>query len=72
MAQTLNVPVWANRARGDLGLVAFLLGDTNTAVVKLCQAIKAAEANGDTSSLVRWLTLFGHGYVELGRLEAGS
>jgi tetratricopeptide (TPR) repeat protein len=27
------------------------------------------ETNGDTSSLVRWLTLFGHGYVELGRPE---
>jgi CHAT domain-containing protein len=69
LAQKLNEPAWANRARGELGLVAFLLGDTNTAVVNLGQAIKVAEANGDTSSLVRWLTLFGHGYVELGRPE---
>jgi ATP/maltotriose-dependent transcriptional regulator MalT len=37
--------------------------------VNLGQAIKVAESNGDTSSLVRWLTLFGHGYVELGRPE---
>jgi tetratricopeptide (TPR) repeat protein len=44
-------------------------GDTNTAIVNLGQAIKVAETNGDTSSLVRWLTLFGHGYVELGRPE---
>jgi CHAT domain-containing protein/tetratricopeptide (TPR) repeat protein len=69
LAQKLNEPAWANRARGELGLVAFLLGDTNTAVVNLGQAIKVAEANRDTSSLVRWLTLFGHGYVELGRPE---
>ena len=69
MAQKLNEPAWANRARGELGLVAFLQGDTNTAIVNLGQAIKVAEANGDTSSLVRWLTLFGHGFVELGRPE---
>src|SRR3954451_20703621 len=69
LAQKLNEPAWANRARGELVLVAFLQGDTNTAVVNLGQAIKVAETNGDTSSLVRWLTLFGHGYVELGRPE---
>ena len=54
---------------GELGLVAFLQGDTNTAVVNLGEAIKVAETNGDTSSLVRWLPLFGHGFVELGRPE---
>src|SRR3954471_23925021 len=69
LAQKLNEPAWANRARGELGLVAFLQGDSNTAIVNLGQAIKVAETNGDTSSLVRWLTLFGHGYVELGRPE---
>ena len=69
LAQKLNEPAWANRARGELGLVAFLQGDTNTAIVNLGQAIKVAETNGDTSSLVRWLTLFGHGFVELGRPE---
>ncbi len=69
LAQKLNEPAWANRARGELGLVAFLQGDTNTAIVNLGQPVKVAETNGDTSSLVRWLTLFGHGYVELGRPE---
>jgi CHAT domain-containing protein len=38
-------------------------------VIKLGQALKVAESNGDIPSLVRWLTLFGHGYVELGRSE---
>jgi tetratricopeptide (TPR) repeat protein len=69
LAQKLADAGWANRARGELGLVAFLQGDTNTAIVNLGQAIKVAETNGDTSSLVRWLTLFGHGFVELGRPE---
>src|SRR3954469_18049211 len=69
LAQKLNDPAWANRARGELGLVAFLQGDTNSAIVNLGQAIKVAETNGDTPSLVRRLTLFGHGYMELGRPE---
>jgi hypothetical protein len=58
-----------NRARGELGLVAFYRAIPNTAIVNLGQAIKLAETIGDTSSLIRWLRLFGHGYVELGRPE---
>lgn len=69
LAEKLGDTGWANRVRGELGLVAFLLGDINTAVVRLGQALKVAEANGDVPSLVRWLTLFGHGYVQLDRAE---
>jgi CHAT domain-containing protein/tetratricopeptide (TPR) repeat protein len=69
IAEKLGDAGWANRARGELGLVAFLQGDTNTAIVNLGQAIKAAETSRDVSSVVRWLTLFGHGYVELNRPE---
>ena len=57
LAQKLGEAGWANRTRGELGLVAFLQGDTNTAIVNLGQAIKVAETSGDISSLVRWLTL---------------
>jgi hypothetical protein len=35
LAQKLGEAGWANRARGELGLVAFLQGDTNTAIVNL-------------------------------------
>ena len=35
--------------------------------MQLGQALKIAETNGDTSSVVRWLTLFGHGYMQLGK-----
>jgi hypothetical protein len=61
LAESLGDAAWANRARGELGLVAFLQGDVGGAVVGLGQAIKVAQSNGDVSSLVRWLTLFGHG-----------
>jgi hypothetical protein len=33
------------------------------------QAVTVAQASGDTVSFVRWVTLFGHGYVQLGRAE---
>lgn len=67
IAEKLGDAAWANRARGELGLVAFLQGDVGAAVIGLGQALKVAQTNGDVSSLVRWLTLFGHGYVQLGR-----
>jgi CHAT domain-containing protein/tetratricopeptide (TPR) repeat protein len=67
LAEKLGDAPWANRAHGELGLVAFLQGDVGAAVVGLGQAVKVAQSNGDVSSLVRWLTLFGHGYVQLGR-----
>ena len=69
LAEKLGESAWANRAQGELGLVAFLLGDINSAVIKLGQALKVAESNRDVASLVRWLTLFGHGYVQLDRSE---
>src|SRR3989442_11262803 len=59
LAEKLGESAWANRARGELGLVAFLSGDINNAVIRLGQAMKVAESNGDVASLVRWLTLFG-------------
>lgn len=67
LAEKLGDAALANRAKGELGLIAFLLGDVGASVVGLGQAVKVAQSNGDVSSLVRWLTLFGHGYVQLGR-----
>lgn len=67
VAESLKDAEWVNRARGELGLVAFLQGNINASVVALGQALKVAQATGDTASVVRWTTLFGHGYVQLGR-----
>lgn len=71
IARRINEPRWANRARGELGFVAFMQGDISAGVVTVGQALQTAQANGDTPSLVRWLTLFGTGYAELGRAEQG-
>jgi CHAT domain-containing protein len=69
VATALNEKGWANRARGELGVVAFMQGDLNTAIVQLGRALKVAEAEGDLPSLVRWRTLYGHGYMHLKRPE---
>lgn len=67
IAERLGDAAWANRAKGELGVTAFLLGDVGSSVIALGEALKTAQANGDLSSQVRWLTLFGQGYLQLGR-----
>ena len=57
LAEKLGDAAWANRARGELGLVAFLQGNVGASVINLGQAVKVAQSNGDVSSLVRWLTM---------------
>lgn len=69
LATRLGEDAWANRANGELGLLAFLQGDINESVIRLGRALQIAQTNGDVASVVRWLTLFGHGYLQLGRAE---
>ena len=69
IATKLDDSAWVNRAEGELGLVAFLQGDISTSVIKLGRALQTAQSNGDLASVVRWLTLFGEGYSQLGRAE---
>jgi len=54
VAERLRDDAWANRVRGELGLVAFLEGNTGGAVMALGAALKTAQGNGDVSSQVRW------------------
>ncbi len=67
LAEKLGEAATANRARGELGVVAALLGEVSTSVVQLGMALKVAQANNDTPSVVRWLTLFGRGFAEMDR-----
>jgi tetratricopeptide (TPR) repeat protein len=69
IAERLGDAGWANRAHGEIGVVAFQLGDVNTSIVELGRAMNVARTTGDMPSLVRWLTLFGTGYVQLGQFE---
>lgn len=69
LATMLGESAWANRANGELGLLAFLQGDIGESVIKLGRSLQVAQSNGDVASVVRWLTLFGQGYLQLGRAE---
>jgi CHAT domain-containing protein len=45
---------WQNRANGELGMIAFMLGDTGTALSQVSQALFAATANGDFGAEIRY------------------
>jgi CHAT domain-containing protein len=67
LAKRLNKPLWVNRLEGELAITAFLQGNVGGSVVALGRALKAAETNADTPAQIRFLTLFGLGYTQLGR-----
>jgi tetratricopeptide (TPR) repeat protein len=69
LATTLNEPLWVNRVQGELAIVAFLRGDVGSSIVALGTALKATETNGDIPAQIRFLTLFGHGYSQIGRSQ---
>lgn len=67
IAERLGDAARANRARGELGIVAALLGNVSASIIHLGSALKVAQATNDVPSLVRWLTLSGRGFAEMGR-----
>lgn len=67
IAERLGDAASANRARGELGIVAALLGNVSASIIHLGSALKVAQATNDVPSLVRWLTLSGRGFAEMGR-----
>ena len=64
LATRLGEKQWAARADGELGLIAFLNGDTAEAVSLLGKSIFSAYRSGDTASQVRLLSLLGLGFNE--------
>lgn len=69
VARRLGDAGWENRANGELGVIAGLLGRTGEAITLIGKAIKSAEITGDVSSQIRWLSIMGMGFVEFGRPE---
>jgi CHAT domain-containing protein len=64
IANTLGESQWAARATGELGVIAFLEGNTASAVSQLGKAILSAYRTGDTASQVRLLSMLGNGFNE--------
>ena len=64
LSTRLGEKQWTARADGELGLIAFLNGDTAEAVSLLGKSIFSAYRTGDTASQIRLLTLLGLGFNE--------
>ena len=69
LAKALGEKGWVSRATGELGIVAFLEGDTSGALTKVGTALLEAHASNDAAAELRYLTLVGGGMTEFGRPE---
>lgn len=64
LANELKDERWAARAKGELGTIAFLEGDTALAVSLLGRAIFSAFKSTDIDAEVRLLSMLGNGFNE--------
>ncbi|MCU1304911.1 MAG: hypothetical protein JWQ87_5195, partial [Candidatus Sulfotelmatobacter sp.] len=64
IANELGESQWAARATGELGIVAFLDGNTASAVSLVGKAILSAYRSGDIGSQIRLLSMLGNGFNE--------
>jgi CHAT domain-containing protein len=64
VANDLKDEQWAARAKGELGTIAFLEGDTARAVSLIGGAIFSAFKTGDIDAQVRLLSMLGNGFNE--------
>src|SRR5271166_5788421 len=67
IAKSLGDDRWATRASGELGVVAFLEGNSGRAAKLLGGALVSTMANGDKGGQIRFLELLGNGLEEVNR-----
>src|SRR6266850_2729724 len=67
IAHALGEREWASRAKGELGFVAFLEGDSRRAAIMVGDAFLSAKASGDVGGQVRLLEMLGNGFNEAKR-----
>jgi CHAT domain-containing protein len=67
IAKGLGDDRWATRAAGELGVIAFLEGNSGRAAKLLGGALVSTMANGDTGGQIRFLEMIGNGLVEVNR-----
>ncbi len=67
IAHTLGEAEWEARARGELGIIAFLEGDSRRAATMVGDALLSAMASGDVGGEVRYLEMLGNGFNEAKR-----
>ncbi len=69
LARMLKLDDWAWRASGELGIIAFLHGDSATAMIKVGGALKHAEQVHNIGAEIRYLTLMANGLSEFAERE---
>ena len=71
LARELKEKQWEARARGELGLIAFLQGDALKAGRLVGGALLSAIKSGDVGAEIRYLELLGNGFEVQRRYEEG-
>src|SRR6266704_3117729 len=67
IAHQLGETQWEGRANGELGIIAFLEGDSRRAATMVGDAVLSAMASGDVGGQVRYLEMLGNGFNEAKR-----
>ena len=67
IAHTLGESEWEARAKGELGIIAFLEGNSRRAATMVGDAVLSAMASGDVGGEVRYLEMLGNGFNEAKR-----
>src|SRR6266849_9250923 len=67
IAHQLEETQWESRAKGELGIIGFLEGDSRRAATMVGDALLSAMASGDLGAQVRYLEILGYGFDEVKR-----
>lgn len=67
IAHRLGEAEWEARAEGELGIIAFLEGNSRRAAVMVGDSVLSAKASGDEGGQVRMLEMLGNGFNEAKR-----
>jgi CHAT domain-containing protein len=70
LSKDLVLADWESRANGELGIIAFLHGDTGAAMLQVGLALRHAVAAHDLGAEIRYRTMAGQGMSELGQGDA--
>jgi tetratricopeptide (TPR) repeat protein len=67
IAKSLGEDRWVTRASGELGIIAFLEGNTGQGAKLVGTALVSTMANGDKGGQIRFLEMLGNGMEEVNR-----
>ena len=71
LARELGEKAWENRANGELGIIAFLKGNTGEATKLVQQALRVATESGDVGGQLRYMGTIANGLVLAGYAPLG-